>query len=289
MNLNEQALNQLIDRCLAEDTGTGDLTTDSIVPPDLNAVGYIKAKQNGVVAGLPVARAVFRRLDPELEFLPRVAEGARVKTGEVLVQLNGRARTILTGERLALNFLQRLSGIATLTSRLVELVRDYPVRIVDTRKTTPGLRLLEKYAVRVGGGHNHRLGLFDAVLIKDNHIRVAGGIRTAVERARKAVPHTAKIEVEVEDLDGVAEALEAGADIIMLDNMDPKTMSAAVQMVNGRALVEASGGISTANIQAVAASGVDIISVGALTHSVTALDISLDVGELKPMRNVIEA
>jgi nicotinate-nucleotide pyrophosphorylase (carboxylating) len=289
MNLNERALNQLIDRCLAEDTGTGDLTTDSIVPPDLKAVGYIKAKQNGVVAGLPVARAVFRRLDPELEFLPRVAEGARVTPGEVLVQLNGRARTILTGERLALNFLQRLSGIATLTSRLVELVRDYPVRIVDTRKTTPGLRLLEKYAVRVGGGHNHRLGLFDAVLIKDNHIRVAGGIRTAVERARKAVPHTAKIEVEVEDLDGVAEALEAGADIIMLDNMDPKTMSAAVQMVNGRALVEASGGISAANIQAVAASGVDIISVGALTHSVTALDISLDVGELKPMRNVIEA
>jgi nicotinate-nucleotide pyrophosphorylase (carboxylating) len=196
---------------------------------------------------------------------------------------------VLTGERLALNFLQRLSGIATNTAGLVDAVRDYPVRIVDTRKTTPGLRQLEKYAVRVGGGHNHRLGLFDAVLIKDNHIRVAGGIKQAVERARAQIPHTAKIEVEAEDLDGVLEALEAGADIIMLDNMDTRTMAEAVRLVNGRAQVEASGGISTQTIAAVAATGVDIISVGALTHSAAALDISLDVGELKPMDSRVQS
>lgn len=284
MYINEGYINDLVSRALVEDIGSGDLTTDSIVPGDLEVTGFIKAKQDGVVAGLPVARAVFRRLDADLHFAPRVAEGARVKAGDVLVQLSGRARTILTGERLALNFLQRLSGIATVTAELVEKVRDYPVRIVDTRKTTPGLRLLEKYAVRVGGGHNHRLGLFDAVLIKDNHIRVAGGIKQAVERARAQVPHTAKIEVETEDLDGVKEAMEAGADIIMLDNMDTGTMIRAVRLVNGRALVEASGCISAQTVEAVAATGVDIISVGALTHSATALDISLDVGELKPCR-----
>ncbi|SFR09307.1 carboxylating nicotinate-nucleotide diphosphorylase [Desulfoscipio geothermicus] len=288
MEINERALHELIDRCLAEDIGPGDLTTNSIVPHRMQVTGFIKAKQDGVVAGLPVARAVFHRLDPELEFLSQVNEGARVRAGEVLGRLCGRARTILTGERLALNFLQRLSGIATVTANLVELVRDYPARIVDTRKTTPGLRLLEKYAVRVGGGHNHRLGLYDAVLIKDNHIRVAGGIANAVRRARASIPHTAKIEVETEDLAGVAQALEAGADIIMLDNMDPETMAVAVRQVNGRALLEASGGISAQTIRAVAATGVDIISVGALTHSAPALDISLDVGQLKPMPGVIE-
>ncbi|AGK99876.1 carboxylating nicotinate-nucleotide diphosphorylase [Desulfoscipio gibsoniae] len=287
MFVNENYLNEIIDRALAEDIGPGDLTTNSIVPGDINVVGYIKAKQNGVIAGLSVARAVFRRLDADLQYIPLVAEGARVSAGDVLVQLNGRARTVLTGERLALNFLQRLSGIATVTAGLVEMVRDYPVRIVDTRKTTPGLRQLEKHAVRVGGGHNHRLGLFDAVLIKDNHIRVAGGIKQAVERARSQVPHTTKIEVETEDLEGVREALAAGADIIMLDNMDPSTMAQAVGLVSGRAIVEASGGISVDTIQSVAATGVDIISVGALTHSAAALDISLDVGELKPMRDKV--
>lgn len=288
MEINERVLNDLIDRCLAEDIGSGDLTTDSIVPSGMEVVGYIKAKQNGVVAGLPVARTVFRRLDSALQFLPRFSEGARVQVGDVLVQLSGCTRTILTGERLALNFLQRLSGIATVTASLVELVRDYPVRIVDTRKTTPGLRQLEKYAVRIGGGYNHRLGLFDAVLIKDNHIQVAAGIKNAVERARSIVPHTAKIEVETEDLDGVAEALAAGADIIMLDNMDTKTMAAAVELVNGRVLLEASGGVNAQTIKSVAATGVDIISVGALTHSAPALDISLDVGKLKPMPGIVE-
>lgn len=284
MFINERLLNELISRALDEDIGSGDLTTNSIVPGDIAVVGYIKAKQRGVAAGLPVAGAVFRRLDPDLQFMPRVAEGARISPGDVLAQLNGRARTVLTGERLALNFLQRLSGIATVTADLVEAVRGYSVRIVDTRKTTPGLRQLEKYAVRVGGGHNHRLGLFDAVLIKDNHIRVAGGIKQAVESARSRVPHTVKIEVETEDLNGVLEALEAGADIIMLDNMDIRTMAEAVRLINGRVPVEASGGIGAQTIDAVAATGVDIISVGALTHSAVALDISLDVGELKPMR-----
>lgn len=288
MDINRQYLEQLIDRCLAEDIGPGDITTDSVVPPELVTTGFIKARQEGVVAGLPVAGAVFRRLDPELVFNPLVAEGADVDAGTVLVRLEGRARSILTGERLALNFLQRLSGVATITRRLVRLVDGYPVRLVDTRKTTPGLRVLEKYAVRVGGGHNHRLGLFDAVLIKDNHIRAAGGIRQAVERARQALPHTVKIEVETEDLAGVAEALEAGADIIMLDNMDTGTMARAVEMVRGRALLEASGGITGQTLPAVAATGVDVISVGALTHSAPALDISLDLGALKQVRPVAE-
>lgn len=288
MHLNLRALNELVDRCLAEDIGPGDITTDSVVPPELVTTGFIKAKQEGVVAGLPVAEAVFRRLDPELVFIPQVDEGAAVAAGTVLARLEGRARTILTGERLALNFLQRLSGVATVTSRLVRLVEGYPVRLVDTRKTTPGLRVLEKYAVRVGGGHNHRLGLFDAVLIKDNHIRAAGGIRQAVERARRAVPHTVRVEVETEDLAGVAEALEAGADIIMLDNMDLETMARAVRLVDGRALLEASGGITADTLPLAAAAGVDVISVGALTHSAPALDISLDLGRLKPVHPVIE-
>ncbi|HBX22874.1 MAG TPA: carboxylating nicotinate-nucleotide diphosphorylase [Desulfotomaculum sp.] len=288
MNINLHALEQLIDRCLEEDIGPGDITTNSVVPPDLKTTAFIKTKQDGMVAGLPVARAVFLRLDPELIFTPLVAEGAAVTAGTVLARLEGRARTILTGERLALNFLQRLSGVATITSRLVQLVADYPVRVVDTRKTTPGLRVLEKYAVRMGGGHNHRLGLFDAVLIKDNHIQAAGSISQAVKRAKMAVSHTVKIEVEAEDLAGVTEALEAGADIIMLDNMEPETMARAVKLVNGRALLEASGGITAHTLVATAAAGVDVISVGALTHSAPALDISLDLGRLKVMPGIIE-
>ena len=212
-----------------------------------------------------------------------------VTAGTLLARLEGRAGIILTGERLALNFLQLLSGVATLTYRLTRLVKDYPVRIVDTRKTTPGLRYLEKYAVRVGGGHNHRLGLYDAALVKDNHIKAAGGIRQAVERVRRAVPHTAKIEVEAEDLAGVAEALAAGADIIMLDNMNAAAMVEAVRLVNGRALLEASGGITADTLPAVAATGVNIISVGALTHSAPALDISLDLGYLKPLTKATES
>ncbi len=281
MDLNELELQKLIDRCLCEDLGAGDLTTNSTVPAGTVSTGYILAKEAGVVAGLPLAEMVFRRLDPSVEFRAIARDGDRVERGLVLAEITGKARAVLTGERLALNFLQHLSGIATRTARLVEMVSGEKARIVDTRKTTPGLRMIEKYAVRVGGGHNHRFGLYDAVLIKDNHIKMAGGIKKAVLAARLGSPHTARIEVEVEELAGVREALKAGADIIMLDNMDPQAMREAVDLVAGRALVEASGGIGEESIRRVAAAGVDLISVGALTHSVRSLDISLDLKETK--------
>jgi nicotinate-nucleotide pyrophosphorylase (carboxylating) len=276
-------LEELIDRVLREDIGTGDVTTNSIVPPGYTTIGFIHAKEAGVVAGLPVAGAVFRRLSPHISFQIRVREGERVQAGQLLARVEGEARAILSGERVALNLLQRMSGIATYTARLVDLIRNFKARIVDTRKTTPGLRVLEKYAVRVGGALNHRFGLYDAVLIKDNHIKVAGGITRAVELARAGIPHTMKVEVEVEDLAGVEEALAAGADIIMLDNMDIPTMARAVELVAGRACLEASGKINEQNIVEVARTGVDFISVGALTHSARFLDISLDVGEMKPL------
>ncbi|SHI78769.1 carboxylating nicotinate-nucleotide diphosphorylase [Desulfofundulus thermosubterraneus] len=276
-------LEDLIDRVLKEDIGTGDVTTNSIVPPDYTTIGFIHAKEPGVVAGLPVAGAVFRRLSPHISFQIRVREGERVQAGQLLARVEGEARAILSGERVALNLLQRMSGIATYTARLVELIREFKAKIVDTRKTTPGLRILEKYAVRVGGALNHRFGLYDAVLIKDNHIKVAGSITRAVELARANIPHTMKVEVEVEDLTGVEEALAAGADIIMLDNMDIPTMTRAVELVAGRAYLEASGRINEQNIVEVARTGVDFISLGALTHSARSLDISLDVGEMKPL------
>ena len=279
MDLNELELQKLIDRCLCEDLGAGDLTTNSTA--GTVSTGYILAKEAGVVAGLPLAEMIFRRLDPSVEFRAIARDGNRVERGLVLAEITGKARAVLTGERLALNFLQHLSGIATRTARLVEMVSGEKARIVDTRKTTPGLRMIEKYAVRAGGGHNHRFGLSDAVLIKDNHIKMAGGIKKAVLAARLGSPHTARIEVEVEELAGVREALEAGADIIMLDNMDPQAMREAVDLVAGRALVEASGGIGEESIRRVAAAGVDLISVGALTHSVRSLDISLDLKETK--------
>lgn len=276
-------LEDLIDRVLKEDIGTGDVTTNSIVPPDYTTIGFIHAKEPGVVAGLPVAGAVFRRLSPHISFQIRVREGERVQAGQLLARVEGEARAILSGERVALNLLQRMSGIATYTARLVELIREFKAKIVDTRKTTPGLRILEKYAVRVGGALNHRFGLYDAVLIKDNHIKVAGSITRAVELARANIPHTMKVEVEVEDLTGVEEALAAGADIIMLDNMDIPTMTRAVELATGRAYLEASGRINEQNIVEVARTGVDFISLGALTHSARSLDISLDVGEMKPL------
>lgn len=281
MDFNVIELDELINRCLSEDIGTGDLTTNSIVPGDAVANGFIVAKEAGVVAGLPVAEMVFRRLDPAIVFRAGVLDGQRVARGALLAEVCGKARAVLTGERLALNFIQRLSGIATQTARLVEMVAGEKACIVDTRKTTPGLRMLEKYAVRVGGGRNHRFGLYDAVLIKDNHIKLAGGIGVAVASARRYIPHTARIEVEAEDLAGVQEALDARVDIIMLDNMSPAEMGKAVTLVAGRALLEASGGITIENIRAVAAAGVDLISVGAITHSAPSLDISLDVGEVK--------
>ncbi len=281
MELNLFDLEELIDRSLREDIGTGDLTTNSIVAPDAATYGYIMAKEGGVVAGLPIAELVFRRFDPAFEFKVLARDGDKVRPGSILAEIAGQARAILTGERLALNFLRHMSGIATRTAGLVSLVEGTSARIVDTRKTTPGLRAIEKYAVRAGGGYNHRVGLYDGVLIKDNHLKVAGGIGPAVKAARLGSPHTVKIEVEVEDLAGVREALTAGADIILLDNMEPEKMKEAVKIIAGRALVEASGGISEENVRAAAAAGVDLISVGALTHSVKALDISLDLHEVK--------
>ncbi len=280
--LNPLGLKKLVERCLDEDLGTGDLTTNSTIPPDAVSTGYIVARESGVVAGLQLAELVFKQLDPSTGFQPSTRDGDRVEKDGVLAVVTGSARVILTGERLALNFLQHLSGIASRTARLVELVAGEKAKIVDTRKTTPGLRMIDKYAVRMGGGQNHRYGLYDAVLIKDNHIKMAGGVAQAVEAARRNVPHTAKIEVEVENLAGVEEALRAGADIIMLDNMDPVEMRGAVALVAGRALIEASGGVNEENIKAIAAAGVDLISVGALTHSVKSLDISLDLEEIKP-------
>lgn len=281
MELHKVHYLEVVKRALAEDIGSGDVTTNSIIPPEATTNGYIYAKEKGIIAGLPVAALVFETLDPRIVFTPQKRDGDRVEPGDVLAKLEGPARSILTGERVALNLLQRLSGIATKTASLVENLIYYNTAVVDTRKTTPGLRVLEKYAVRVGGGQNHRFGLYDAVLIKDNHIKVAGGIKKAIALARKNVPHTMKIEVEVEDMQGVQEALEAKADIIMLDNMDLETMREAVKMVNGQALVEASGGITEDMLLEIAKIGVDLVSMGGLTHSVKALDISLDVGEIK--------
>lgn len=287
MHLDNVIIREIIDRALKEDIGTGDITTESIVPEGYSTIGFIRAKEPGVVAGLPVAEAVFRRLNNDISFQPRVKDGDRLQAGQLLARVEGDARAVLTGERVALNFLQRMSGIATRTAYMAALIAGEKARLVDTRKTTPGLRVLEKYAVRVGGGNNHRFGLYDAVLIKDNHIKVAGSITRAVEMARKAAFHSMKIEVEVEDLAGVEEALNARADIIMLDNMDVETMRRAVEMVDGRALLEASGGISDETIISVAGTGIDLISVGAITHSVKVLDISLDVGEMKPIPGYI--
>jgi len=269
-------LDDLIKRSLAEDIGPGDLTTEAVVDPDVRARGEFRVREDGVAAGLPVAERVFALVDGRISFTPLVAEGARVTAGDVLATVEGPARGILTAERVALNFLQRLCGIATLAARLADLIAAYPARLLDTRKTTPGLRALEKYAVRIGGGHNHRFGLYDGILIKDNHIIVAGGVREAVARARAAAPHTLRIEVEASTLEEVEEALAAGADIILLDNMDPATVRRAVELAGGRCLLEASGGINERNIVEFAATGVDFISLGALTHSARALDIGLD-------------
>jgi len=281
---NTQTLNALIREWLAEDLGIGDITSAATIPADHESIGIIHMKDAGVVAGLPVAEAVFRMVDDRLKFRALVSDGARVSHGDVIARVHGNTRSILSGERLALNLLQRMSGIATKTDEFVSQIRDLPVRLVDTRKTTPGHRLLEKYAVRVGGGHNHRYGLSDAVMIKDNHIKAAGGIRQAIRSARQAIPHTMKIEVETESLEQVREAVDAGADIIMLDNMPIPAMEEAVRHIKSHAphvIVEASGGVTLQTVRSIALTGVDVISVGGLTHSVRALDISLDLNAKK--------
>lgn len=283
-NIDKVQLREQLQAWLREDIGTGDITSQATVPLDGQSKGILHVKESGIVAGLPVAEEVFRLADPTLVFTAKVEEGAYAAKGTIIAEVEGASRSILTGERLALNLLQRMSGVATTTRAYVDAIGELPVRLVDTRKTTPGHRSLEKYAVRVGGGHNHRFGLYDAVMIKDNHIKASGGITQAVGRAREAIPHTMKIEVETESLAQVREALEAGADIIMLDNMPADAMKEAVQWIKKQAphvIVEASGGVNLQTVRAIAETGVDVISVGGLTHSIRSLDISLDLGERK--------
>ena len=280
MQLNNLTVDSILHNALQEDIGHGDITTNSCIPAATTAHGKFIAKADGVICGIDVAKRVFALLDDSVELTAHYSDGDGVKSGEIIADINGPARAILTGERVALNLLQHMSGIATMTSKLQSLIPpanngNKQCCIVDTRKTTPGLRVLEKYSVRTGGGGNHRFNLSDAVLIKDNHITAAGGIANAVNAARKNIPHTAKIEVEAATLEQVRQALDCNADIIMLDNMDCDTMSRAVEIINKRAIVEASGNMGEKDLAAVAATGVDIISIGALTHSVQALDISL--------------
>ena len=280
MDIPQLQYEPLVRAALLEDIGPGDITTMLCVPAGTTAAATVLAKQPGVIAGLAIAELAFKLLDPSARWEALVTDGTRVGEGRTpLAVVTGDARALLTAERVALNFLQRLSGIAALTAQYVALTSGTQARIVDTRKTTPGLRALEKYAVRAGGGFNHRLGLYDCVLIKDNHIKAAGGIANAVAGAKAQIPHTMKIEVEAASLGMVEEALVAGADVILLDNMDTETMRRAVEVIGGRAISEASGNLTEARIAEVAATGVDVLSIGALTHSAPALDISLDFAE----------
>ena len=268
---------ELIRLALEEDIGAGDVTTDALIEPDHVSTAAIFAKESLVLAGLQVAQEVFTTLDPAMGFDTTFQDGHRVETGDEILTVYGKLQALLTGERTALNFLQRLSGIATLTRQYVDRVAGSNVRLTDTRKTIPGWRRLEKYAVKIGGGHNHRFGLYDGILIKDNHIVACGGISEAVARVRNNRPQLLPIEVEVSDLNQVKEALESGVDIIMLDNMDLNDINSAVSLVDGRALVEVSGGVILDTLAEVVDMGVDIISIGALTHSARAVDISMRV------------
>jgi nicotinate-nucleotide pyrophosphorylase (carboxylating) len=278
--LNRREIEPIVEMALAEDLPWGDVTTDAMVQPEWRIEADVVSKARGVLAGMDVLTAAFHLTDPETVIQWHVQDGARLEPGDRPAHISGRAHALLKAERVALNFIQRLSGIATLTERYVTVIEGTTARIVDTRKTTPGLRLLEKYAVRVGGGHNHRYCLSDGVLIKDNHLamlRASGKtLQDAVALARARVPHGVRVEVEVTSLAEVDAALAAGADAILLDNMGPDLLGQAVQRIRGQAITEASGGITLENVRAVAESGVDIISVGALTHSAPALDISLD-------------
>lgn len=270
-------VNEAVSRALAEDLGlAGDITTSATIPLQARAAGTIGARRPGVAAGIALAEAAFRALDAEAEFVVHAADGTRIEPGQVVCRVAGNARALLQAERVALNFLGRLSGIATLTRQYVDAIAGTKAAIVDTRKTTPGLRALEKFAVRCGGGHNHRFGLFDAVLIKDNHIAAAGGIAAAIKAARAHAGHMVRIEVEVDTLDQLAVALDLPIDAVLLDNMTLDDLSRAVAMAGGRVVTEASGGVSLATVRGIAETGVDLISVGALTHSAPVLDLGLD-------------
>ncbi|HOQ38313.1 MAG TPA: carboxylating nicotinate-nucleotide diphosphorylase [Acetivibrio sp.] len=270
-------IDRIIMNALKEDIPSGDITTDNIIDETSESQAVLIAKDEGVIAGLDVAKRVFMLLDDTIVFEKHVEEGQWVKYGDTIATIKGNTRAILKAERTALNLLQRLSGIATATRKLVDRIEGLPAKVVDTRKTTPGLRILEKYAVRVGGGYNHRFSLSDGVLIKDNHIKAAGGIKKAIERVRERIPHTLKIEVETETLEQVREAIDGKADIIMLDNMGLDKMKEAVKIVNGNAITEASGNVNIDTIYDIACTGVDIISVGGLTHSVHSFDISMKI------------
>lgn len=271
---------QFVEAALQEDIRSGDITTNSLIPDDMQATALMRFRESGVVCGIGAAKSAFRLLDENIDLKVLLEDGAAVSAGEVALEIRGNARAILTAERVALNIVQHLSGIASATAQYVKETEGTIAHIVEIRKTTPGLRLLEKYAVRCGGGHNHRYALDDMILIKDNHIALCGGIKNAVSRARENVGHSIKIEVECDTLDQVREALQAGVELILLDNMPPDTLREAVEIINGKALCEASGGINLQKVRDVAQTGVDIISVGALTHSVRALDVGLDI-ELK--------
>jgi nicotinate-nucleotide pyrophosphorylase (carboxylating) len=271
------SVDALIELALAEDIGPGDITTDNLIAPGSAGRGVVTAKEPLVIAGLDIVRSVFQRLDPLAGFEPHFADGDRVRSGDRVLAVGGSMRALLTGERTALNFLQRLSGIATCVRGYVDTLGDRKARLVDTRKTAPGWRVLEKYAVRVGGAYNHRTGLYDGVLIKDNHIAAAGGILQAVETIRQAVSHLVRIEVETTGLDEVREALAAGVDVIMLDNMSLEQICEAVAVIDGQALVEVSGGVTREALGRLADSGADLISVGALTHSARSVDLSMQI------------
>jgi len=284
LNGYNEELIETIKGWLREDVGAGDVTTNVTIPANSQSKAVIHAKDHGVIAGITIAELVFQVVDPELRYTAKVKDGDTVTPGTILAEVEGSTHSLLTGERLALNLLQRMSGVATRTRSYVDALDGLKTRLVDTRKTTPGHRLLEKYAVRVGGGANHRFGLYDAVMIKDNHIKGAGSITEAVQRARAVIPHTMTIEVETENIAQVQEALQAGSDIIMLDNMQPDRMREAVALIREQAphvKIEASGNVSLETIRGIAETGVDVISVGRLTYSFESLDISLDLNEKK--------
>ncbi|MCG3859954.1 carboxylating nicotinate-nucleotide diphosphorylase [Psychrobacter sp. Ps2] len=275
--LDDVLLKPLVENALTEDLGRrGDVTSQATIPTDMQAQLQIKARQAGVICGIDLARLSFALVDAQIEFIAQVQDGDIVKAGAVLATVKGNARHLLTAERTALNFMTHLSGIATATRQIVDSVAQYPAQITCTRKTIPGLRIVQKYAVRCGGGRNHRLGLDDAILIKDNHIAIAGDIKTAIQQAQKFAGHLIPIEVEVDTLEQLEQALDAGVSLVLLDNMSPETLSQAVTMCQGRAKTEASGGITPETVQAAASTGVDFIAMGYLTHSTTALDIGLD-------------
>lgn len=275
--LDLEAIKSVIDYALKEDIGSGDITTNSLIPLEMQASATMVAKSSGVIAGLAVAEYVFRTLSKDIVWKAFVNDGDKVAKGDLILEISGSYRALLTGERLALNFMQRMSGIATMTANYVDSLAGFKTKILDTRKTVPGLRLLDKYAVKMGGGTNHRIGLYDMVLIKDNHIKIAGGITNAVAQIKKSVANGIKIEVEITTIEEVKEALASEVDIIMLDNMTNTVMAECVKLINGRAKVEASGNMTIERLREVAATGVDFISIGALTHSVAAFDISMNI------------